>query len=1406
MSYKAYAILFCILQFININYAQTTFFLKYKSSVPQTVIDDKILTKQFFVNTDSRILNKSSVNVSYFAKKLGKKNESLSRIVKVEFTDSASGNNFYQLALKDPTVEYVEPSHLYKIDSVPNDSLVSQQWALQKIKAFDAWKITQGSDSIIIGLIDTGVDYLHPDLKNKIYFNYGEVGTDNYGKNKETNGIDDDGNGFIDDYMGWDFTDRTGFPFDSTTGDYTGWDNNPMDENGHGTYIAGIIAAETNNKIGIAGTAPKVRILNIRAFDPSGYGEEDDVSAAILYAVKMGAKVINMSFGDSQFSYVLKDVIKYAYDKGVVLVASSGNDGSNEPHYPSGYSEVICVGNSTQNDNVASSSNFGSTLDLVAPGTDILTTAMGGGYSTVSGTSASAPFVSAAAGLVLSIGSFSNEEVKQILKSTADNIGNVTWNIYSGAGRLNIFRALNVLAPSVIKFNSPLQDYATSSDTLSVNATVLSAYFENYCLYYGVGLNPLTWIPLIENGQYQFSDKNIFNLNTSSLKDTVYCLRLVVNKTTGLSSEERVNFYIQRSPPQTNVIYVQNAFYGNLATIMASVSSNQLTRVRMFFRKTGTLSFNFITLDDFGINNQIVKYDHYGFIPTNLLEQNSSYEIYFESENLVGLKTEVKNGNSYFTFNTNFNFSSSNEKVQPYTLPAGYIYKSPVNLTSPDSDEIFLRPLTSPSTTYLYKFQNNSFVQEDSFKNKIVKDFGDFNHNGSKDLLAYYVYNSFIYEQNEPNSQNFIQKFASDTTKKFWPVFVKDLYGDGSKELMELDSDTSFVIWNINSDLSLSSPLRFFNYTVDGPGNNFLDAPHAVVADIDGSGKNEIWMIDTDGDIFSYLINGIGNFQKWKTIQTGLYGSTALLTYGDYLGDGRKELAVLLSSPSNANTTSFYKLIIFRFDADTLNLIYNKIFVNPASESTNGFNHAYNSIRFSDIDNDGKDELVLFAFPYSYIFKYENGQNKIVSYKTNINSNTIFIGDLNKDGIPEVAFPTNEGISFSEFSSSISSSIPVNLSGYSIDSSSVNLSWTCGENKYYIFKGTNNQKLFLIDSTEGTSYIDKNVKKDSTYFYAVKSFNSNNKIKLSNLSEKIQVFVHNPAKLKSVVNNTPNSLIVNFSDRINTKIENLEAFNVTNVGFPNSIAAYNQFSYLLSFNKPFETGNHQLIFSNLKDYYDAPMPSDSAYFTITASELRKEFYISSCEVVSPYYVKLTFNYDVDTISIFNKSNFVFTPENQITDISVDNSDHNIIYINLKGAKPVGAVGIEYSLKINNIFSSEESGHIPINKDAGSYVILSINAENLSKVYVYPSPVKIENGNGKITFANLPQQTKITIFNLSGKKINKIESSNRSGGVDFILRDSKGDLLSSGVYIYRIVRLDSNNHEVEEKIGKFAVIK
>ena len=1405
MNYKAGIAFLISFIFFSTSYSQVTYFIKYKDYVSRSSISEKIKSRQFFKTTAVPALTKANFNAAYFARDLGASDSNLSRIVKLTFTDKNSAQSFIDQIKNDPSIEYVQASNIYKIDSMPNDSLVSQQWALKKIQAFDAWNITEGSDSIIIGLIDTGVDYLHPDLKNKIYYNPGETGTDKNGKNKETNGIDDDGNGFIDDYMGWDFTDRSGFPFDSTSGDYLNWDNNPMDDNGHGTYIAGIIAAETNNLIGIAGAAPKVRILNVRAFDPSGYGEEDDVAAAILYAVKMGAKVINMSFGDTQFSYVLRDVIRYAYSKGVVLVASSGNSGDDEPHYPSGYSEVICVGNSTENDDVNPTSNYGSTIDLVAPGTDILTTAKGGGYALVSGTSASAPFVSATAGLLLSLGNFSNEEVKQILKSTADDIDQPGWDIYSGAGRLNMFKAVSVTAPSIIKFDYPYKNFSTKYDTLSITATILSAYFRNYSLYVGTGLTPQTWTTLVSNGQYQFKDKNIYNLNISSYKDSVYCLRLVVNLDNGMTTEERLNFNVIRKPPDVDLVFAGPAYYGDKATILASMYTDQPCVVKMFYKKSGSAQYNFVTLDGFSTNTEMVNNLHYGFIPKNLVEQNADYDIYFEADNMVGLDTIVNDGRKDFQFKTDFPLNPSYETKEPFTLPPGEIYKNPVSFTSNDSNEVILREDSNPTTSLFYKLEGSNFIKFDSLQNQIVKSVGDFNNNGNKDILSYLVYDGYIFEQDGVNSKNFVQKFA-DTTGKFWPVFAKDIDNDATTELMDLNSDTSFVIWEIQNNLSLSNPIQLSNFSNNGTGGNLLDAPHAVITDINNNSKKEIWMVDEDGDIFSYNILGQGNYQKGRVITTGFQGSTSLLAAGNYLGDGSTEMAVLLHSISNFDIAPYYRLLVFKLTADSVYNIFDQAIIDPTTEFNSQFQKAETALRFADIDNDGKDELIVFDYPYSYILKYENGQNEIISFKENINSSSIFVGDLNKDGVPEVAFPTNTGINFYEFTPSNYASTPFNLEGFSIDSTIIKLTWTGDAGKYLIYKGSLQDSLNLYDSTLAQFYVDPQVETGRNYFFGVRAYDQTKLNPISNLSNIVEVYSHTPAKIVNVKAVSSNNLLVTFSGRINNKIDNLNSFLVLNLGIPNSISAASQYSYLLSFGSPFPVGKNTLIENNLNDYYGSPIIPDTVEFNVDSTSNVPNFYITNFEILNSRKVSVTFNLAIDSASAMNLNNYILTPDNKVSSIQIDPKNKNTIYLNFEGEKPIGPIGIEYTLQVRNIISSAESGSIKILSGAGSYVVLTSYAQNLSDVYVYPSPARIMNGESKITFANLPRRAKVTIFSLSGKLINQIEETNGDGGLDYNLKDESGNLLPSGIYIFRVVRLDDSNNDVEEKLGKFAVIR
>jgi hypothetical protein len=1392
--------------FAEILSAQSTLFIKYKPEAAQEYVQDKVVSTKLFNNRLYKGLP-LEYSVDYLAKGIVKEDQVLGRIIKVHFNSAEINENDLAAMLDDPMVEYIQKGNVYEMHYTPNDSLLSEQWALSKIQAFDAWDVTEGSDKVLLAIIDTGIDYNHPDLKNKIKFNEGEMGLDQYGNDKRFNGIDDDGNGFIDDYMGWDFTDRLGFPFDSTGGDYLVWDNDPFDNYGHGTYVAGAAAAETNNYLGIAGAAPGIKILNVRAFDPNGYGEEDDVAAAMLYAVQMGAQVINMSFGDNSFSYVLRDVVKYAYARNVVLVASSGNTNSSQPHYPSGYAEVICVGNSTDNDFVASNSNWGSTLDLVAPGTLIKTTGKDGGYATVSGTSLAAPYVSAAAALVLSTGSYTNEEVKQILKSSTDDIGTPGWDLRSGAGRLNIAKALTVTAPSIIKFDYPGQDFATMEDTLHISATILSAYFLNYELHLGGSVNPSSW-QLLASGQSQFTSSEIHKLSLDNFPDSVYTLRLVVYQSNGRTTEERINFHINRVPPTAELITLGPALYGSESTILASVYTDVPSVVKMYFRKALTQAeFNFVSLDGFATNNQFVKYLHYGFIPKELLEPEVIYEIYLEAENLTGLKTFISDSLDNFFIKTSFNSAIASEHIMPFELPFGQLYENPVNITSDDNSEIFFNGFYPGIDLHygIYKFDGAEFIKTDSIKNKIPRDIGDYNNNGKVDLLSTIQRNGFIDEQEYADSAKFVSRMI-DSSGNFWAAKVADLNGDGKAQVIVFSTDTTVSIWNLDANLNKTDSVKLQNFSSKWFGGNRFSFPKVITADFNGNGRKEIWTVDNDGDIIAWEVNG-NTYTPFFEFSTGLLGSTEYITSGDFNGDGKQDIAVLLRSIQNLYIAPFNYLMVFDRD----NILFQQAFVDPSAEFNTNFNQVWNSIRLVDIDNDGKDELVTFSFPYAYIFKHTSGEPQIISYKENINGRSVFVSDFNKNGIPEVAFPFPDGIKFLEFAVSDKASTPFSLQGYSIDSALVHLRWTGAGERFLIYRGTDKNNLALYDSIAGTVYNDENVENRTTYFYSVQAYNGQKLYSYSDLSTPVPVFVHNSGRIIKAESKSANTVQIYFSERINPTVLNLQSFRILPEGFtelllPVSVSPATQYSYLLSFNGSLPEGNAFAAVYDLKDYFGSPVREDGVQFIITAEEYSEKFYITSHEILNPYLIKVEFNMEVDMSSASSVSNYSFEPANYVQRVDIDETNRNIIYLHLEKRRPIGAVGIEYKLIINDLISSESSGSIRINQGAGSIIILTAFAADLSKVYVYPNPAKGGEGHSKITFAGLPQKAKIIIFNLNGERLKSLEETNGDGGVSIDLIDDYGKAFGSGVYIFRVVRLDASNNEVEEKLGKFAVVR
>lgn len=324
---------------------------------------------------------------------------------------------------ENPDVENAEPDYLYKLSKLPDDPKYTLQYGLGKILAPTAWNLSIGN-TITVGVIDSGIEYAHPDLQPNFWRNPAESAV--------PNGIDTDNNGYIDDIYGYDFVKRVG--------------GYPTDEDGHGTHVAGIIGAKGNNGIGICGVNWNVRLVALKIAYDDGYLSVDAAIEALAYAKNNGIMITNNSYGGAQYSKIFRDAIqKY----GGIFVAAAGNDGKNTDtykNYPSGFDcdNIISVASTDDNDQLSYFSNYGkNSVDIAAPGSSIYGTYRGQKYAYLSGTSMAAPFVAGTAALISSQHpDYTTDQIKKAILLGADPLSNLSGKMQT-SGRLNTFYSLS---------------------------------------------------------------------------------------------------------------------------------------------------------------------------------------------------------------------------------------------------------------------------------------------------------------------------------------------------------------------------------------------------------------------------------------------------------------------------------------------------------------------------------------------------------------------------------------------------------------------------------------------------------------------------------------------------------------------------------------------------------------------------------------------------------------------------------------------------------------------------------------------------------------------------------------------------------------------------------------------------
>ena len=386
---------------------------------------------------------------------------------KIKVTRSRTVSQAMMDLKSNPDIIQVEHSYYGEFLSEPDDPDFDLQWYLDNtgqtggtedadIDAPEAWDMSTGQ-GVIIGLVDSGVDFTHEDLVDTISINEGEIPGD---------GIDNDGNGHIDDVNGWDFGND---------------DDDPSDEYGHGTQLCGVIAASQNNGLGISGVAPESKILPLKISEDNPPTLIDSaVAEAIIYASDYGAKIINLSLRFVDEPQVITNAVAYAVSKGVLLVGAAGQYEGEAVNYPSKLEEVIAVSATNDTDALWFRSNFGSEIELSAPGDNIYTTKMGGGYDDGDGTSFAAPIVSAVAALIAANHpEFTREQIKDRLINSADDLGDPGRDKYFGYGRVNAF---NPLDPVTTSSSSSTSTSSTISTTTTEPTTTTTSVRRGICL------------------------------------------------------------------------------------------------------------------------------------------------------------------------------------------------------------------------------------------------------------------------------------------------------------------------------------------------------------------------------------------------------------------------------------------------------------------------------------------------------------------------------------------------------------------------------------------------------------------------------------------------------------------------------------------------------------------------------------------------------------------------------------------------------------------------------------------------------------------------------------------------------------------------------------------------------------
>lgn len=1330
----------------------------------------------------------------------------------VSVSDAETLASVQQTWADQPGVRYAEPNDFFELNilreyetlpgdlpiSLDPDTIDSQLDHLDVIRAREAHTITRGDPSVTMGVIDSGIFYTHPDLENQMWVNAPED-VANAGTFVPANrqGTDEDGNGWVDDVIGYSFVDRPEFP---EPGRYGPRDPDPRpdslrDPSRHGTTVAGVLGAQEDNNSGMKGVAPEARIAALRAFGGDGRGRTRDIAAAIIYGADMGMDVLNMSFGRDHASPLLHEAIQYANEQGTVTVASAGNTAGDAPHYPSDYPEVIStiwLAEDGEGLPSFSTSSYGIGADIGAPGTDVFTTdyprttpeneiTPADLYGESSGSSFSAPQVTGAVALLRSLDpDLSPADIRSILTSTTADIGLPGWDNRTAAGRLDVYEALKRALPGDTQITSPEHDSGWDADQIAVIGNSVHPKHESYGLSYTQGTSDIddaTWTTIQEPVSGRVLDDTLATWSVANLEEGSYTLRLVTNLTDGRTVEDRRRVRIQRTPPTLTVHALEPGLVDSAFGIIADVESNQRTRITLDVTHEGGSDT---------VQSEFQRRRH-GVSWTDTQGTGGTATIRLTATNDAGLETT---SDTTLTIPER-RFQSQLLERNATSVPRGYLLPKLVDFDADTLPELLLNPLNRQGgisdSLYLYEWTGEDFMRGDSLRaNVIPRDVADTNASGTPELLTQVASATLLLEQGDgewlPKTEAFI-----DTTGSGGPPFIGsrlvDLQERGSSQIV---GHTRSVWKGLRHDGSSYipafelGPRDVFSIPDTLDLESIIGPARAASGDYTGNGRANLLVGDQYGHLIMYETpSGQDAPQPIWSHASNRFGAGQRFGTGDVTGDGVDNFITFtqhypLELPNGTRMPPRSTYTVWeRSGPDDFTPAYRL----PIAGDPGGTG----SITTANLTGDDRDEVIIAHTPYLIVLRNHASRGWEVAYiddragGESVVSPAMVAGDVSGNGRPDVFVSTQQDhlVRYTVQDNALAVPPPQWREATALGADEIRLRWEApGADSVGVFQRLDGD-AFTLHATQQDS--SRSISTSEPAEYALRAWSNGT---ASPLSSPRRVVPRAPATVTDVSYPASNQVRLQFDTQI-SEATRAEQFTYEGATARRVIGTANYEALIVTL-PPDVPRTGTLTWSNVRDALNLLVGQTEQDLTLPERS-DAPFFMTEWDRSARQQVTLHFNDAVDEERATNINGYRVTPPGEVTDARVASSDPTQVKLDIDGVA-IGATGSIITLQLDDLISADGRTLAPESRA----VQLTGPAEDLDDVYVYPNPMRAADHDPRVTIAGLPTEATVRVVSVDGRRVRTLTTDQAfEGGLEWDLDDESGRRVPTGVYYIRV---------------------